>query len=604
MDFPGARSRLKNQEDKLNETHIGDMVLRGKVSYIFNKYSSQHLISSLFFCNKNMKIEVKYIPKLLNTWIETYIGKTPEQRQRFLSDASLPPLFVVYTFFNADLEYNPINDREDTLQEKWTKRFNTIFENEIVTNNYDWHRNWTTASQYFQNNYMLRDFHYSNTVFSGFRDNKKEDETPIPVNAIGDYMNKMRQSFISHEFVQKHFANPLEAWDEAANANNDGSELIIRNLTKVSNNFARSQKFIRDLNQISHEINAEMGKHYHSDEADKRIQKAAEQAGAVHINMDVVFGLDPYAFGRFMKGFIIKESVVYNFYKDMLTRLELIENTNIDVYILIRNSNPKLSITQSYDENVKVLMATYNLKNKEETESHFAEQNIDLKELFYGAANKLKNNSLALAEALMEFWFENYLNKKRFEGIIKLGFSPAALDNLFDNIKTAFEKQHIVKTIAQNLREYVDRFDKIDVAEEMIADISAGIINKFITNIGWGFYSAQELESLKATNLANNLGLNFNVEYTKEYIETADLAELFDQMHEYNELISQVSLNHEVVKKFPNIWNISRWRDLMKISFIANCDIPTYDILANNALGELMTRTEKYHFQLDNGSIN
>lgn len=601
LDFPGARSRLKNQESKIEKSHIGDMVLRGKVSYIFNKYSAQYLISNLFLCNRNQKIEVKYIPKLLNTWIETYIGDTPQKREEFLSNSQLPPLYVIYTFFNADLEFNPINDKIDTLGEKWTKRFNTIFENEIVTNNFNWHKNWTTNEPYFRNNYMLRDFHYSNTIYKGYRDAaKKEEETPIPIPSFPNYFDKLKESFVKHDFVRNHFDNPEVAWNESALANQDGSALIIRNLSKTASNYARTKKFIRELNEISAGIKEEVEKHYHSDEADKRIRKAAEQAGTIHINMDVVFGQDAYAFGNFMKAFIIKESIVYNLYKEILTKIELVEIKNINHYVLIRNSNPDLRITKSYDENVEILMKTYpQFRTKEDLEDAFSAQNIDLRELFYGEAMKLKNNSLALAETLRDHWFEHYLVKERFESIIQLGFSATALDDLFANIKTAFEKLNLVKIIAQNLRDYVDRFDKIDVAEEMIADISSGIINKFITNFGWSFYSASELENLKSTNQANHLGLNFDVDNGSMPIDNEELAELFDHINEYNELISQVNLNHEVVKNFPNIKNISRWRDLMKISFIANCNIPVYDILANNNLGEILSTLGKYHFQLE-----
>lgn len=605
LDFPGARSRLKNHEDKLNETHIGDMVLRGKVSYIFNKYSADYLISNLLFCNKNEKIEVTYIPRLLNNWIETYIGNSPESRQQFLQHTPLPPLFVIFTFFNKDMEYNPINDREDTLHEKWIKRFDNIFVNNVVSNNFDWHRNWTPHTPFFQNNYMLRDFYYSHTLFEGYREAGTEKVDPIPVKPFPNYYEKLRQSFIGHEFVKNHFSSPVKAWDSAARANHDGSELIIQNLNQVSNNVARTQKFINELNRLRQEIHAEMDRHHHKDEGDKRIQKAAEQAGIIRLNIDTVFKKDPSGFGRFVKDFIIRESVVYNFFKDKLTSLELIENSNVDSYVLIRFSNPGLSMSKSFEENVAVLMRTYNFKSVEELEKNFEKRQIDLKELFYGQANHLKNNSLALAESLREYWFEHYLNFSRFEPFIQKGFSREALGDLFDHIRVAFAKHGITERIAQNLREYVDRFDKIDDAHEMIADISAGIINKFVTNMGWGFYSEGEIEKMKSTDHFNRLDLNFDVDSSLPMEENADLAQLFDHLQNYNALVSEVSLNHEAVKNFPNISNISRWKDLMKISFVASCDIPTYDPLANEALGLLLQKLSQYHFQLTaDGALN
>jgi len=95
LDFPGARSRLEYKEAVISRDLIARMVLRGKVSYIFNKYSSDRLISNLLFCNRDAKIEVTYIPKLLNRWIEQYIGHAPEVREDSLKHTPVPPIFVI-----------------------------------------------------------------------------------------------------------------------------------------------------------------------------------------------------------------------------------------------------------------------------------------------------------------------------------------------------------------------------------------------------------------------------------------------------------------------------------------------------------------------------
>src|SRR5690606_20012093 len=50
LDFPGARSRLAIEIDDIDEEIIPDMLLRGKVSYLFNKYSDDFNINNLLFC--------------------------------------------------------------------------------------------------------------------------------------------------------------------------------------------------------------------------------------------------------------------------------------------------------------------------------------------------------------------------------------------------------------------------------------------------------------------------------------------------------------------------------------------------------------------------
>jgi hypothetical protein len=592
LDFPGARSRLKNKEQLLSPDHIGNMVLRGKVSYIFNKYSSQYLTSNLLFCNKNENIEVKYIPSLLNEWIEAYIGETPEEREAFLKTSPLPPLFVIYTFFNEDLKYNSINDKEATLNEKWIKRFRTIFENEILAQDYDWHKNWTLGQRNFKNNYMLRDFHYSNLIYKGFDSSGKE--TGKQEFGMPDYLEKLKDSFLDFDFVQNHFWDPEETWTESAEMNKDGSELIIRNLTKVSNNIARTQKFIRELEAITKSIKQEMAKHHHSDDLDIEIKKSHQLAKQVQGDIDIVFGRHPYAFGRFIRKLTLRESNVYNLYKETLTTIEPIDKKTINEYILLRQANPELSIKKSYQENLDVLKQKYGLATDEEAEQYFKERNIILKELFYGDAYRLKSASLVLAEKLRDYWYAQNLRIDHYVTLLESGFTASSLESLFENMKQNFKASSIAEKIAHEIREYVDRYDKVEEAIEMISDISSGIINKFITSLGTAYYSKAKWEQLQTTSQANDLALSFHYSEPKtKFVENDEVSSLFDNMDRYDEYISQVSVDNAVVDKFPNIHNIARWRELMKIAFISTCDIPTYDPMANAALGEVLEKTKK-----------
>ena len=56
LDFPGARSRLELKNITIEETLL--MFLRGKISYLFKKYSSNLAINNLLFCTKDEQIDV------------------------------------------------------------------------------------------------------------------------------------------------------------------------------------------------------------------------------------------------------------------------------------------------------------------------------------------------------------------------------------------------------------------------------------------------------------------------------------------------------------------------------------------------------------------
>jgi hypothetical protein len=280
LDFPGARSRMRNQAKDIESNDIPYMLLRGKIAYLFNKYSDAFLISNLLLCLNNRCFEARFMPGLLNNWICNFIGSTPEERELFIKESGVPPLFVIGTMFNIDLQYNSTNDKtkDDLIMNRWEHRFK-IWEGEIFdTKNREgaWFNNWTTSSIYFNNIFMLRDFLLSErgNVYSGY--SKTQTETLVPVKGWthGCFMDDLKESFINFKFVKDHFDNPSAYWDAAATPGNDGTALIIEKLTISADNLEKSRtlKFSRDLESLIKSIFDEQRRLFHDDDADKRLE--------------------------------------------------------------------------------------------------------------------------------------------------------------------------------------------------------------------------------------------------------------------------------------------------------------------------------------------
>lgn len=201
-----------------------------------------------------------------------------------------------------------------------------------------------------------------------------------------------------------------------------------------------------------------------------------------------------------------------------------------------------------------------------------------------------------LAEGVLELWFQRF-TEKRFEFILDHGLNPQSLQNLFDNLRVSTKKHELHERIANEIRDYVDRIDKIDEIIFMVADISAGIINRYFNSMGWDYYGTDVKERVLKANDENVLGLKFDrLENALNYTRNEEISSLFDKMKEYNEEMNKPVPNREVINRYPNFWNFNRWSELLKISFVANCDIPTYDVKANQALGEIIEKLEDYKF--------
>ena len=137
LDFPGSRSRLEHTMASVTLDAIPDLYLRGKVSYLFNKYSGDFEINNLLFCQNDKQLDVNELPALLNDWIRTNVGADASDREKNIASLPISPLFVIFTFFNNQLKFDTTNDDRQEIDYKWDTRFNRFFEQELVTLNHN-----------------------------------------------------------------------------------------------------------------------------------------------------------------------------------------------------------------------------------------------------------------------------------------------------------------------------------------------------------------------------------------------------------------------------------------------------------------------------------
>jgi hypothetical protein len=130
----------------------------------------------------------------------------------------------------------------------------------------------------------------------------------------------------------------------------------------------------------------------------------------------------------------------------------------------------------------------------------------------------------------------------------------------------------------------------MDDVYEMIADISAEMINRFINTVGKEYYNASNFNDLEKAkeNLKNDSiiwdhkDLEFNINNKDE------VAELISIMDDLPKLLNQNPLPRESLKFLPNYRNYIIWRDLLKAGFVTVTGVPNYDPVANAKLGAII----------------
>lgn len=597
LDFPGLRRTENTSEDYITDLSLTTLLRRGRVDYLFNKYSSNERINTLLFCQKHSQSGQSVMPEKLNSWIGNMIGKTSVERENFKSRVS--PLFVISTWFNKDLEFDFNNDKQDKIQslnERWNQRFSKTLEKEIFkVDTYSWLIDWTKSNPNFQNIFLLRDFDKSSEsnsqIYKGFNQFQTEKEEIAPEN-YPTFRKDLKKSFIDFDFVKRHFENPAESWDRAANMNEDGTKLIIDKLTIAANhiNAARKEKNRTELNEISQTILAELLKHFHSNDKDKELVKAKSTAGEIQHKLDMAFSADGIKlYGQLMKEFFLDEGAVLELYRKKIDDIEHRDVVNLDIYSSYRIHVPVVEndTPANYFERLCIHYVKTTEEQKQLFRSELDLKNINLEELIHGNSGLIKNNAQQLAEALLEHWIAHVtLSDKHIIQQILAAEGSSALQDITDMFQKLFKKLGLAKLIAEKIRRYIDGRNKIDLPYEIIADISAELLNKCINSVGFEYFDDSEISDLLQANSNNNLGLvlDHNNDPTEKSV-----VELFEKIENWTDIIQS---KPEEMKSLPSYRNYLSWYNNLKVGFVSVCDIPNYDVVANENLGGIIMECE------------
>jgi hypothetical protein len=120
--------------------------------------------------------------------------------------------------------------------------------------------------------------------------------------------------------------------------------------------------------------------------------------------------------------------------------------------------------------------------------------------------------------------------------------------------------------------------------------MSAELLNKCIRSVGFDYFDESEINDLRIANEQNKLGLVLeqNANPTEKSVE-----ELFHNIENWTSIIQT---KPEEMRSLPSYRNYLAWYNRLKIGFVSVCDIPNYDVKANEKLGAIIKEAESVKF--------
>jgi hypothetical protein len=516
LDFPGSKSREKIPLPVFNHNNTDQklqLLVRGKVSYLFDIYTNHLGVSTLLYCMDDNPPEEKEAPHRLYRWVKKYVGENHTDREETIKRTlnvfstegieveNISPLFVVLTKFNQELN-KVIPGKETSIENhdsKWFARIQENFVNFMMRPVDDkWVNHWIGENTSFKHIFPVRDPMYSQATFAGYEIEQKETEIrPERVEA----MKSMKVSFLGSDIVSKHLIDPKNTWSEISSPNGSGIMNLSKHLNYSANPIVTKAKLEIELEKISKELLSIIKPHLISGDINKDLLLAKAESAKSFTALVSLANKSDNLLSKLLSGLIISDTELWNvLYDYIFINEETEEETNIEETELSSLKDIGLDIYEgiSFEDVMTQLRAIYSGLSDDEIKTILKDYiEVDLKTLVSNLSRtKKKNMTNRLADLIISFWMEK---------LIINTIENDSLNKLTELQKESFRVivNEIIKSrekfgLADKLSKTINDIKQGAVSSEdmdLVASCATAILNKFTFSAGWNFCE----EDLKPT---------------------------------------------------------------------------------------------------------
>ncbi|WP_437887968.1 putative virulence factor [Phytobacter sp. V91] len=273
LDFPGYRGRLKllalKDAAQEGQNPVSQLLLRGKVAYLFERYTDNQEMNALVVCASSFKqSDVSDVGPVLTRWVEKTQGKKPEERGN-----SKAGLFWAITMCDMRITDN-LKKTESQLKEAWEGMLHMTLLERFAQ--YDWLKEWSHGEA-FKNCFLVRKPGMDTPFLTLENGADQESFKEVALaERHRDVLDTMGRVFISANNVRNHVADPKEAWQEMLRLNDGGISRLTTALRGVAHLDFKLQRLREQLAQCRHETgDLRLGRWFEKDGDGQLVKKQA-----------------------------------------------------------------------------------------------------------------------------------------------------------------------------------------------------------------------------------------------------------------------------------------------------------------------------------------
>ena len=455
LDFPGARARAKQFDEKSFQkapvydgiNPITEVLLRGKVAYLFDKFTDDRDVTALLLCQQGGNQEAKSLPYMVNKWVEKTHG--PDAKSR---EGKIPLLFHVFTKFDEDLVTKGGEDKNV----RWESRLKTNFE-DFLGNEGDWVNEWNEKTP-FKNCYWVRNPQVQQAAFGRTPNGEIVNDQQA--------LDAMHDIYIHNPLVLKHFEEPEEAWKQAATPNNSGIGYLVSRLKAGIDLNTKVNQLEDSMNRIYKKVKADLERFYIGDDVVKA--RKEKQLRAQKCLMEIQkFIPTNYSFSRLMdvEHFTVSSKAIEMIYDSIINPM-------------IAEDEYEVSADSGNNANgIDLGIDAGNIFN-------FGEMGEEVASVEVRSVGATKSKGEKFADAVLDRWQKQITDMAQDNNFArKSGLSSELISEISQELIKGAIKQKIREKIVDICEEPLAAGNSGKYAE-IVAARSSAIVNNYVTELG------------------------------------------------------------------------------------------------------------------------
>ncbi|MGZ3796393.1 MAG: virulence factor SrfC family protein [Pseudobdellovibrionaceae bacterium] len=262
LDFPGARSRQPHPRDLLSSREVrSDNFLRGKVAYLFERYSAERELSAMLLCVGPSNQEVVGLGELIERWVEVTHGGTPDERKKVPCS-----LFFILTKFDTAFEQGAGKAVDGT---RWANRIEASLLKPFGAHSHKtkWVSDWNSQGK-FNNIFWLRNPNLRYDALFDFESPSSFVEKNIRQDKL-EFISNLKKAFLDNQLVNDHFADPEQAWDSAWELNDGGITRIVKGLEPICRPEVKLKQVELQIDLLANRVISQLARYYISTDANE-----------------------------------------------------------------------------------------------------------------------------------------------------------------------------------------------------------------------------------------------------------------------------------------------------------------------------------------------